>query len=74
MSAPDQEEDLTAGPLADRVVSTKWKVRQLAYKELLKLFTEAEEDSHPVFQQYGTIPPLKASLPPKYSPKRSRQH
>eukprot|EP00011_Vannellida_sp_DIVA3-517-6-12_P006665 CAMPEP_0114608830 /NCGR_PEP_ID=MMETSP0168-20121206/2779_1 /TAXON_ID=95228 ORGANISM="Vannella sp., Strain DIVA3 517/6/12" /NCGR_SAMPLE_ID=MMETSP0168 /ASSEMBLY_ACC=CAM_ASM_000044 /LENGTH=2000 /DNA_ID=CAMNT_0001819737 /DNA_START=45 /DNA_END=6048 /DNA_ORIENTATION=- len=53
MASADQEEDLTAGPLSERLVSTKWKVRQHAYIELKKLFTEAEEDTHPVYQQYA---------------------
>ena len=45
-------EDLTAGPLCDRLVHKKWNVRKLAYIELEKVFNHADEDNDPVFSKY----------------------
>ena len=49
------EEDFRAGPLADRLVSAKWRVRSFAYEDLKKLFDEALEDTSGVFTKYGAF-------------------
>lgn len=47
-----EEEDLYAGPLADRVESGNWKVRRAAYEELAQKFKESVDNG--IFFEYGT--------------------
>lgn len=47
------DDDLTSGPLSQRLAHSKWKARQIAYEELTALFSQAEEDTAPVFREYG---------------------
>lgn len=47
------EDDFTSLTITQRLNSTKWKARVHAYEELYKKFSEAEEDSDPIFREYG---------------------
>lgn len=47
------DDDFTSLTLNQRLSSTKWKARVHAYEELSKKFSEAEEDSAPIFREYG---------------------
>ena len=49
------EEDFNSLPLLDRIESDKWKARVSGYNELVRLFTEAEEDTSSVFNHYGIL-------------------
>ena len=47
------DDDFLSLPLSERIKSAKWNARSSAYAELTKLFTLAEDDSDPIFNQYG---------------------
>jgi hypothetical protein len=49
------EENLTEGPLEDRLQHKNWKVRVAAYEELKKKYALAEDDNAPIFSEFGTI-------------------
>ena len=51
------EEDVRAGPLPDRLVSKKWKVRLAAYEDLQNEYDRTLDDKP--FLQYGKIKLIK---------------
>lgn len=45
-------EDVTSGPLEDRIVHKNWKARVSAYEELHRKFKEFD-DNDPKFNEFG---------------------
>lgn len=57
----EEEEDVRAGPLEDRLESKSWKVRMYAYEDLENLFKSQTEETSSVYAEYGRSLPQYVS-------------